>query len=164
MVSSPSAVDLLSADQRDGRLNGRRPSRHHEALLAHVHDAIAALHQRAWDATDAVARRIVGPATIAVAPRSAEVIGSHGVPGQTLVSVVVSAIVGSDLQPRRRLRLVEPQRNSALIGPADGQRRAAYERGDGNGNLPCAYRLHGRSPKMNFNATTPTQYRGGGLL
>src|SRR3954462_2046960 len=97
MVSSPSAVDLLSADQRDGRLNGRRPSRHHEALLAHIHDAFAALHQRAWDATDAVARRIVGPAAIAVAPRSAKIIGSHRVPGQTVIRVVVPAIIGSDV-------------------------------------------------------------------
>ncbi|MCK1569043.1 hypothetical protein IVB08_34880 [Bradyrhizobium sp. 173] len=56
--------------------------------------------------------------------------------------------------------VVESQRDPASVGQANEQRRAAYERGDGN--LPCAY-LHGRSQKMNFNATTPTPQQGGDL-
>jgi hypothetical protein len=56
------------------------------------------------------------------------------------------------------LGVVESQRDPASVGQANEQRRAAYERGDGNGNLPCAYRLHGRSQKMNFNATTGRRF------
>lgn len=96
------------------------------------------------------------PAAIAVTPRSAEVIGSHRVPGQTVIRVVVTAIIRSDVQSGGRLGVVESQRDPASVGQANEQRRAAYERGDGN--LPCAYRLHGRSQKMNFNATTGRRF------
>src|SRR5947209_8632798 len=93
-----------------------RPSRRYQSLLADIHDAIPALHQRARDAADAIAGCVVGPVVVAVAPWAAEVICPHGVPGQSLARVVVTAIVGTDVQPRRSLRLVEPQRNSALVG------------------------------------------------
>src|SRR4051795_5141365 len=163
MISSP--LSRLSRKHSLEAMSGSISAAHRRSgpLLTYIHDAIPALHQRAGDAADAVAGRVVGPVSVAVGPWPAVVVGPHGIPGQILVRIVVAGIVVSDVHSPCCLGLVNPKRNSALAGPADGQRCSTCESCGGEGNLSCAYQRHGRSPQMNFNATTRPKPRRGDL-
>ena len=79
-------------------------------LLAVVHDAVRALDRGAGYAADAVARRVVGPAGIAVAnatPGAVEVVGPHSVPGDTYVGVIDGSrgVARPDIDPGLRVSL-----------------------------------------------------------
>ena len=56
-------------------------------LLAVVHDAVAAFDRGTGRTANAVARRVVSPAGLAVsgaAPGAIQVVGPHGVPGEAI--------------------------------------------------------------------------------